>query len=964
MAAAQGGGGAARPELGPEAPGSATVEPAAADSAVPSPAVQRAELRPLMAASMRLGESWYLLSSRWFGLWKRYVGYDRWDVSGVGDPNLFPGPIDNACLLNDGESQSLKEHLIAQLDYVLVPSSAWQKLVSWYGCIEGQQPIVRKVMEFGLYAKHCEVEVYPLELKLCESSSASNVISCCFSRRDSVATLVKEIRKLFQIPAEKDVRLWSSHFDGSYEQLSDLGVTLEDANIYHGELVLIEVKNEDGTWPQHPFLTKSSTATSRNFSTSSKPSASSYSSASATSVITNGDSSNSYGLSSSSLGRGGSGFACNSYSSRDSASLSQPGLCGLSNLGNTCFMNSALQCLSNTPPLTEYFLEDKYEAEINHSNPLGMRGEIAEAYAELIKQIWSGRQSHVAPRMFKTQVGRFAPQFSGYQQQDSQELLAFLLDGLHEDLNRVKKKPYLELKDANGRPDSVVAKEAWENHRLRNDSVIVDIFHGLFKSTLVCPKCSKVSVTFDPFCYLTLPLPLKRDRLLEVTLVFADPQRRPVQYRVVVPMMGAISDLCESLSKLSGVPAENMVVTDVYNHRFHKIFQADEGLNHIMPKDDIFVYEVCKPSEDGSEYITFSLYFREKAVRQSSSTSGTILFGQPLLISVPKHKLTVDHLYGVVLERISRYVKLPVAEEYSTPCPGRGACNGSSSVAEGDIEEMEHQDDGPECREKLAEVDPCHTEGCMQVEPTRDVQPCKKQHFTFSLVNLYGTSEINSIVEGKLLKLNAFSTLAIDWDSDTRRLLFDEQEAQACEKHASVLQPQKMKAVVALKDCIELFTTMETLGEHDPWYCPNCKKHQQATKKFDLWSLPKILVVHLKRFSYSRYWRDKLDTVVEFPIRGLNMSEFVCDPRGSSYVYDLIAVSNHYGAMGVGHYTAYAKNKVNGKWYYFDDSSVSLASEDQIVTKAAYVLFYQRRNDEEHVAPSPPQEECDGMDTN
>lgn len=50
-------------------------------------------------------------------------------------------------------------------------------------------------------------------------------------------------------------------------------------------------------------------------------------------------------------------------------------------------------------------------------------------------------------------------------------------------------------------------------------------------------------------------------------------------------------------------------------------------------------------------------------------------------------------------------------------------------------------------------------------------------------------------------------------------------------------------------------------------YCPTCKKHQQATKKFDLWSLPKILVVHLKRFSYNRYWRDKLDTVVEFPVR-------------------------------------------------------------------------------------------------
>lgn len=80
-------------------------------------------------------------------------------------------------------------------------------------------------------------------------------------------------------------------------------------------------------------------------------------------------------------------------------------------------------------------------------------------------------------------------------------------------------------------PFQVVAKEAWENHKLRNDSVIVDTFHGLFKSTLVCPECAKVSVTFDPFCYLTLPLPLKKDRVMEVFLVPADPRCRPTQVR-------------------------------------------------------------------------------------------------------------------------------------------------------------------------------------------------------------------------------------------------------------------------------------------------------------------------------------------------------------------------------------------------------------------------------------------------
>lgn len=77
----------------------------------------------------------------------------------------------------------------------------------------------------------------------------------------------------------------------------------------------------------------------------------------------------------------------------------------------------------------------------------------------------------------------------------------------------------------------IVAKEAWTNHRLRNDSIIVDIFHGLFKSTLVCPECSMVSVTFDPFCYLTLPLPMKKDRTMEVFLVRSDPQSRPTQVR-------------------------------------------------------------------------------------------------------------------------------------------------------------------------------------------------------------------------------------------------------------------------------------------------------------------------------------------------------------------------------------------------------------------------------------------------
>uniref|UniRef100_A0A669C0P0 Ubiquitin carboxyl-terminal hydrolase n=1 Tax=Oreochromis niloticus TaxID=8128 RepID=A0A669C0P0_ORENI len=877
----------------------------------------------LLTKGDSLDEIKYLIDSRWFKQWKKYVGFDSWDMYNVGERSLYPGPIDNSGLFSDQETQALKEHLIDELDYVLVPTEAWNKLVSWYGCLEGQRPIVRKVVEHGMFVKHCKVEVYLLELNLCENDNMDNVVTRHFSKADTIDTIEKEMRTLFNIPSEEETRLWNKYMSNTYEQLNKPDSTVQDAGLFQGQVLVIERKNEDGTWPRQASHPKSSTTPSRNFTTSPKLSSNS------SPAVTNGDSNCSPGYtlnnSTSSSNRYGGYNSYSSYNYRESQS--QPGLCGLSNLGNTCFMNSALQCLSNASPLTEYFLTDQYEAEINRENPLGMRGEIAEAYADLVKQMWLSRSSYVAPRTFKTQVGRFAPQFSGYQQQDSQELLAFLLDGLHEDLNRVKKKPYLALRDAEGRPDEIVAKEAWTNHRLRNDSIIVDIFHGLFKSTLVCPECSKVSVTFDPFCYLTLPLPLKKDRTMEVFLVRSDPQSRPTQYRVVVPKLGTITDLCSALSKLCGIPPENMVVADVYNHRFHKLYRRDDGLNQIMEKDDIFVYEV---QEENSERMNLPVYFRERHSKHAGSSTSTMLFGQPLLITVPRHNLIADVLYDKILERIGIATRI-------IRC---GLCHCS-----GEEEAMDHQV-SPEPENGQSEEE----------EEASDLQNGSKgdttKLFTFSIVNSYGTANISPLpCDGNVLKLNPHSTVAIDWDTESKKLYYDEPEAEAYEKHESMLQPQRKKTTVALRECIELFTTMETLGEHDPWYCPTCKKHQQATKKFDLWSLPRILVVHLKRFSYNRCWRDKLDTVVDFPIRDLNMSEFVCDPKAGPYIYDLIAVSNHYGGMGGGHYTAYGKNKVDGKWYYFDDSSVSSATEDQI-TKAAYVLFYQRRDEE---SPSKPQ---------
>ncbi|CAK9184655.1 unnamed protein product [Ilex paraguariensis] len=176
---------------------------------------------------------------------------------------------------------------------------------------------------------------------------------------------------------------------------------------------------------------------------------------------------------------------------------------------------------------------------------------------------------------------------------------------------------------------------------------------------------------------------------------------------------------------------------------------------------------------------------------------------------------------------------------------------------------------------------------------------------------------------------------------------------------------------VSLYKCLEAFLKEEPLGPEDMWYsrklerrsersddiiivevkcfceeyCPICKKHCQASKKLDLWRLPEILVIHLKRFSYSRFLKNKLETYVEFPIQDLDLSTYIAYKDGRiSNRYMLYAISNHYGSMGGGHYTAFVHHG-GDRWYDFDDSHVSPISEDRIKTSAAYVLFYRRVED-------------------
>ena len=181
------------------------------------------------------------------------------------------------------------------------------------------------------------------------------------------------------------------------------------------------------------------------------------------------------------------------------------GLTGLKNLGNTCYMNSVLQCLCNFTYPSQYFMDNKFRADMNkHSET---RGEVATEYAALVRALWSGQYKCIAPNDVKRVIGRHREVFRGSAQQDAHEFMLFLMEWLHNDVNEVGRKVKLPEKDFDRLPESEGADAAWEHEKTADKSFIRETFYGQRKSSVRCLTCGYESVKYEAFFELSVQLP-------------------------------------------------------------------------------------------------------------------------------------------------------------------------------------------------------------------------------------------------------------------------------------------------------------------------------------------------------------------------------------------------------------------------------------------------------------------------
>ncbi|RHY30020.1 hypothetical protein DYB32_004728 [Aphanomyces invadans] len=582
---------------------------------------------------------------------------------------------------------------------------------------------------------------------------------------------------------------------------------------------------------------------------------------------------------------------------------------GLVNLGNTCYLNCSMQCLSAIAAWRTYFLDKTFVRHINRHNKLGTKGKVAVAFASLLANMWKpGSHSSTqitSPFEFRKIFAKVKPQFDGCDQHDGHEFMAALLDAIHEDLNcptpphtspkhattlRMSLSQQVTPTTTSGSEDSHWAQLAWQQHLQRNQSIVVDLFHGLLRSQTTCGQCGFRRVQFEPCLFLSLPIAQLNAKpiVLRVWMHPLDPSVAPHVIHVTLRTReGNAKMVLDEIANQVSIRADRLRLIQVQQHRFSRLIAVDT-LTCDLESAVLCCFE-RKNSPKTSSLSIIDIQVVHRVVSPSAGSSLYTLVGLPFVLSIDA-EATCDDVHAQLESTLRRFVDFP-----------EGA-------------------------------DAYRVRTVSQANLSSDMGTCIPHSATDGLMSYFMPPQM----------------LVVDW-----------QTAEFVDSHEGMrmMLTEQPRPKVTLEMCLENFMTQEDIVD-GLWTCESCHA-ADGSRQMDLWKSPDVLMLHLKRFHYSMVQHHKVQELVHFPLEGLQLRPFTgaapvddanCD------VYDLYAVANHTGGLSEGHYTAYCRYDLTSPqsshphvvppshiWLNFDDEVVSELPRSKVVSNAAYVLFYRKR---------------------
>ncbi|XP_012695322.2 ubiquitin carboxyl-terminal hydrolase 20 isoform X2 [Clupea harengus] len=577
--------------------------------------------------------------------------------------------------------------------------------------------------------------------------------------------------------------------------------------------------------------------------------------------------------------------------------LKPRGLTGMKNIGNSCYMNAALQALSNCPPLTQFFLDCSGLVRTDKKPAL------CKSYQKLISELWHKRRpSYVVPTSLSHGIKLVNPMFRGYAQQDTQEFLRCLMDQLHEELKEPLTESGVAISNLGAEAgDTGAAVREGDRSPAEDDFLSCDSGSssgeggegrgGGDAELLIQDECGGVRAAATTTTTTTATTATAGVGISE--------KERLKERRVSgSPLRGASQEMDEDADvdtaapqEVAGERQEEEVVVCSSTQNQSQANSTAGGQS--VPDNEASMRRVpsrpCSPAPTVQE-LHPKLSSSPPRSSPLRSTGPAYSFKKAHVIMGPRkkkqsrHRSVISDIFdGSILslvqcltcDRVSTTVE--TFQDLSLPIPGK---------------------------EDLAKL--------------------------HSSIHQNAPAKIGVCADSYAAQ--GWITFIMD---SIRRFV------------VSCIPTWFWGPMVTLEDCLAAFFAADELKGDNMYSCERCKKLRNGIKYCKVLRLPEILCIHLKRFRHEVMYSFKINSHVSFPLEGLDLRPFLAkDSPSQVTTYDLLSVICHHGTAGSGHYIAYCQNVINGQWYEFDDQYVTEVHETVVQNAEAYVLFYRKSSEE------------------